>query len=280
MLVAAPPAVGVSYKINATGSSAAAQLQATRQPHHLLIATLRVGGAYLQLVTHLRELYPDIRIILIDFGAQQAEVIAAQQLTTFLILAADADTKLVPTVARSLGLAAAHHTAPEPEPVNEHPPATIADLQMVLDVTRRQARAELVLFADNVGNIVAQRGDATDVDVPALTSLITGTFVNSIEMAKVLRDRETLHLSVHEGERYDVYSTNVGTDRLIALMFDKNLAQPRLGMVWLLMKRAAEQLRKMHLVEKSMDAMLSETLSESLNNEFDRLFGSELEQVA
>lgn len=51
-------------------------------------------------------------------------------------------------------------------------------------------------------------------------------------------------------------------------------------MAWLLMKRAAEQLRRMNVVEHAVDQMLSEELSASPNREFDRIFGDELDYAA
>ena len=116
--------------------------------------------------------------------------------------------------------------------------------------------------------------------MPSLTSLIAGGFVNSVELGRVLRDPDTIHLSVHEGAHFDIYSTNVGNSRLIALIFNKQAAEPKLGMVWLLLKRASAQLARMNIAEQAADQTLSAELTTSLNEEFDRLFGSELDFTA
>lgn len=279
-LIATPPAMGAAYKITTTGSAAAAQLQATRQPFQLLIATLRAGGEGLSLAARLRELYPELRLLLINDGvAAKGDLTTAARLGA-RVLEGHGEEMLCQATAELLGLARPIARAVAGEETSERPPATLADVQLLLDVMRRQARSQLVIYGDNIGNVVAQCGDASGLDVPALSSLIAGGFVNSMELGRVLRDPETSHLSVHEGAYYDIYSTNVGSSRLIALIFDKSAAQPKLGMVWLLLKRAAEQLRRMHVVEKAVDEMLSEELSRSLNSEFDRLFGNELDYAA
>jgi hypothetical protein len=149
-------------------------------------------------------------------------------------------------------------------------------VQLLLDVLRRQAQAQLLLYTDHLGNTISQRGDAGDLDLDALTSLIAGGFGNSLELGRALHDPETRHLSVLEGQLYDVYATNAGSDRLLALVFAKRFVEPKLGFVWLLLKRGATQLSQMRIVEGSLGDMLCSELSASLNSEFDRLFGDDL----
>jgi CheY-like chemotaxis protein len=278
-LIAAPPAAGVGYKITTTGSAAAAQLQATRQPFNLMIAAVQASGDGLSLAARLHELYPAMRLILAGNGLAKSLQHEAAALGARLVERDVPAAALCGAVAEQLGLVRPACAVAGPEAAGR-PPATLADVQLLLDVMRRQARAQVGFYGDSIGNVIAQCGDLTGVDVPSLTSLIAGGFVNSVELGRVLRDPETIHLSVHEGAYFDIYSTNVGSSRLIALLFDKQIAEPRLGMVWLLMKRAAEQLRRMNVVEQAVEDMLSDELSASLNREFDRLFGNELDYAA
>jgi CheY-like chemotaxis protein len=280
-LVASPPVTGIAYKITTTGSVAAAQTQASRHAYQLLIASLQPDRASLHLAQQLHERYPEMHLLLLhDTPLAQAERAVIAQIGAQVLRADSADVQLVPTVTQMLGLQRRGTSVAPEGNVDERPPATLADVQLLLDVMRRQARAQLMLYADNLGNRIAQAGDIGGVELPALTSLIASGFVNSIEMGRVLRDPETIHLSVHEGAHFDCYSANVGNQRLIALLFDKQIAEPKVGMVWLLMKRAAEQLRRMRVVEQAVDEQLGAKLNASLNDEFDRLFGAELEQAA
>lgn len=273
-LVAEPPLNGVTYKITTTGSAAAAQLQATRQRYHVLIATMGAHCEWVGLATRLYELYPEIRLLLLrDRSAPAAVADAGRRLGARVIDLPVSNDALRRLVREMLGMQ--EPTIPQPEE-SERPPATLADVQLLLDVLRRQAKAQLVLYNDNIGNIIAQRGSDTGLELTALSSLIAGSFVNSMEMGHVLQDPETSHLSVHEGRRYDVYSTSAGANRMIALVFDKEFVQPKLGFVWLLLKRGAEQLRNMRIIEGNVEEVLTQQLTASLNSEFDRLFGNEL----
>lgn len=278
-LVASPPAPDTGYKITATGSPAAAEIQLMRHSYHALIATARPGNEAIGLAERWRKQLPNTPIVLIAEGSlPQAAIEVADRIGARLLASDEIASRLVDLVADLIGARPA--TASSPPGAGDRPPATLADLKLLLDVMRRQARAQAAFYIDSLGNIVAQVGDLSGLDTAALGSLIAGSFVNAIEMARVMRDDQTTHLSVHEGHIYDVYATNVGAQRMIVLVFDKQVVQPKLGMVWLLMKRAAEQLGRMHVVEQSIDHMLGERLSASLNQEFDRLFGGELESAA
>ncbi len=275
-LIAAPPALGVGYKIAATSSAAAAKLQATRQRFDLVLTQLSAKGSSLELVEKLKDLDPTLRVLFIrDPSANLAQVSTAASLGARIVDQDIAAPDICQAIAELLGLRAPAPTVctvPPPEPT---PVVTLADVQGMLDELRRQVHAQLALYTDNLGNVVARCGDDAGVDIAALTSLIAGSFVNSLELGRMLRDPSASHLSVHEGLHYDVYATNAGADHLLAIVFDKQLANPKLGYVWLLLKRNAMQLRQMRLAANQRGAAL-EQLPTSLNDEFDRLFGHEL----
>lgn len=284
-LIAVPPGPGVAYRIITVGSVGAAQLQAARQRFHLLIASLRGGKSVEELVGQLYDLYRgDLRLLLLYEGdVSPTQRALAQRLKASLVEQTAQNDELRTTVATLLGLRATSPAASAPAPEPTAPPravATMPDIQLLLDVLRREAHATLAMFADNIGNVIAQRGDDTGIDVPSLASLVAGSFLNSVELGRVLRDHETIHINVHEGRAYDVYSTNVGNDRTLVLLFDKERSKPRLGYVWLVMKRGAEQLRRMQPSHdtNTVDEAFSQQLTTSLNDEFDRLFGNELVQ--
>jgi CheY-like chemotaxis protein len=276
-LIATPPPAGPSYSVAVVGSTAAAQLRAARQSYHVLLATLHQSNDVLDLTATLRERYPQLIVVLaVDKGVALSRRRAAEALGVQLVQGPLNTDEISQLVARVLGL-----TSPRAQAVtNERPPATLKDVQMLLDMLRRQASAQIALYTDNLGNMIAERGDPVGLDIAALTSLIAGGFVNAVELGHVLRDPGTIHLSVHEGSLYDIYSASVGANRLVALAFDKQIVTPRLGMIWLLMKRASLQLQRMHIVEQGNDDLSSQQLSASLSNEFDRLFGDELLNTA
>jgi hypothetical protein len=50
------------------------------------------------------------------------------------------------------------------------------------------------------------------------------------------------NLNYHEGERYAVYSANVGTGLLLAMLYDHSVRKSKVGTVWYYSKRAIEDL--------------------------------------
>lgn len=284
-LIAVPPGPGIAYRIITVGSAGAAQLQAARQRFHLIIAPLRGRHSDEELVERISELYrSDIKLLLLrDQSTSETNLELVKRLRATLVDHSIDDSELRGVVAMVLGLATTYHpTAPEvatpAEEAQQRAIATLPDIQLLLDVLRHESHATLALFADNIGHIIAQRGDDTDIDVPVLASLIAGSFINSVELGRMLQDADTLHISVHEGRAYDVYSANVGHDRVLVLLFDKERSRPRHGYVWLVMKRGAEQLQRMKTSQSAahVDEAMSRQLTDSIIDEFDRLFGGEL----
>ncbi len=96
----------------------------------------------------------------------------------------------------------------------------------------------------------------------------------------MLRDPDTRHLTLLEGKHFDIYSTNVGNQRLLTLIFPKAFVEPKLGFVWLQIRRAAIQLSQMRIVEGNLGQMMAAELSSSLESEFDRLFADNLHDAS
>jgi hypothetical protein len=61
-------------------------------------------------------------------------------------------------------------------------------------------------------------------------------------LAEYLEDEETFNLNFYEGRKYDIYSTGVGDNLILALVFDKRKQVSRIGMVWLYVKRTIQDL--------------------------------------
>jgi hypothetical protein len=257
----------------AARSAAVAQFQAGHKHIHLLIASLSEGG--LALAGRLRERNPHLRALLLHaHDASTDELRDARWLGHSLASQPEEAAALVAAVGRALGLP----LADDPDSMGR-PPATLGDVQVLLDVLRWQTKAQLILYTDYIGNTIAQRGDPANLDLGGITSLIAGSFVNSFELGRALHDPDSRYLNLLEGDHFDIYATNSGKHRLLALIFDKEFVIPKLGYVWLLLKRSAGQLSQMRIVEGSVGDVISAELTASLNTEFDRLFGNDLLEV-
>lgn len=139
------------------------------------------------------------------------------------------------------------------------------------------ADAIAVLMVDTMGQIVAQEGDPGDLDITTLVSLLAASFATTSEMSRQLREtRRVFNLTFHEGERYDIYASNIARGLFMVLVFDKQTYAPKIGMVWLYIKRSIQDLLRIAAetdVGKQKETLTSDfarSLSKELDNLFDR----------
>lgn len=277
MLIDAPLPDGGAYRVMTVSSAAAAQLQVTRQQFHAVLIVLALyNEVLLDLSRRLKVLCPEMQVLILHEAQTTLPMLeAVRRMGVHSVKTPIESVHLQACLARILNVVAAAPTANGALPAFAEADLELVDVYDLLDDLRRQARSQLVLFTDNLGNVIAKRGDEANIDVTVLASLIAGGFVNSVEMGRTLNDPETVHLSVHEGRYFDVYSVNVGLDRLLVLFFDKQFADPKLGFVWLMMKRVSGQLRRMVQQQRPAPNLLNDQFQDRLNSEIDRLFGEE-----
>lgn len=132
-----------------------------------------------------------------------------------------------------------------------------------------------VLMVDTMGQIVAQAGDAVAIDINTLVSLLAASFATTSEMSRQLREtRRTFNLTFHEGERYDIYASNIARGLFLVLIFDREVYAPKIGMVWLYIKRSIHDLLRIAAeteVGKPKETLTSD-FARSLSKELDSLF--------
>jgi hypothetical protein len=137
------------------------------------------------------------------------------------------------------------------------------------------ADAVAVLMVDTMGQIIAEAGSAGDLDITTLVSLLAASFATTSEMSRQLREnRRTFNLTFHEGERYDIYASNIARGLFLVLIFDRQTYAPKIGMVWLYIKRSIQDLLRIAAqteVARPREA-LSSDFAQSLSNELDSLF--------
>jgi len=137
------------------------------------------------------------------------------------------------------------------------------------------ADAVAVVMVDTMGQIIAQAGNAGDMDITTMVSLLAASFATTSEMSRQLREsRRTFNLTFHEGERYDIYASNIASGLFLVLVFDRQTYAPKIGMVWLYIKRSIQDLLRIAVqteVAKPREA-LSSDFAQSLSDELDSLF--------
>ncbi|MFQ5886564.1 MAG: roadblock/LC7 domain-containing protein, partial [Anaerolineae bacterium] len=142
---------------------------------------------------------------------------------------------------------------------------------------RFEVGAQCVLLADISGELVAEAGVTMELDTATLVSLLAGGYASTFEMARQLGESRSFNLNFHEGERYDIYSSNVGDDFLLVILCDRQVGPSRVGVVWLYAKRSIEKLLDIMAQEEGIEAReaLGEEFGTSLGNELDNMFGEE-----
>jgi len=96
-------------------------------------------------------------------------------------------------------------------------------------------------------------------------------------MARQLGESRSFNLNFQEGERYDIYSSNVGDNFLLVILCNRQVGPSRVGMVWLYAKRAIEKLLGIMAQEEGIEAREApgEEFGTSLGSELDNIFGKE-----
>jgi CheY-like chemotaxis protein len=102
--------------------------------------------------------------------------------------------------------------------------------------------AHCAFLADMQGQRLAEVGPVAGLDTTMLLTLLAGGFVTSAELARRFNRGRAANLLFQEGEDYDICSSNVGDNLLVALIFEKTTQKGRLGMVWLYTRRAITDL--------------------------------------
>jgi two-component system nitrogen regulation response regulator GlnG len=157
------------------------------------------------------------------------------------------------------------------------PPHRFEALYNCLSELRFEVGAQCVLLADVFGELVAEVGVTTELDTASLVSLLAGGYATTFEMARQMGESRSLNLNFHEGERYDIYSSNVGDNFLLVILCDRQVGPSRVGMVWLYAKRAIEKLLGLMAQEEGIEAREApgEEFGTSLRSELDNVFGEE-----
>jgi predicted regulator of Ras-like GTPase activity (Roadblock/LC7/MglB family) len=143
----------------------------------------------------------------------------------------------------------------------------------VLSDLSSKTRAKTIIFADSNGHPITQRGETSEINIPNMAALAAGDFAATAEIAKMIGERQKFKYLYHEGDKSNVYLSNVGDNFLLIIIFDANVA---LGMIRIYTKRAidtlTELLSKVNTEEKKATEFLDIEFSTYLNQELDKAF--------
>ncbi len=141
----------------------------------------------------------------------------------------------------------------------------------ILSELATKTKASAILFADMSGQLISQRGKTEDMNTTVLSALAASDFAATAEMAKLVGEEAKFKLLFHEGDKRNVYLSNVGDDFFLVVVFDVNVT---LGLIRIYTKKAIEDLANALLVnnEEEESNMIDEDFSTLLGNALDDSF--------
>lgn len=120
-----------------------------------------------------------------------------------------------------------------------------------LESFRRMVGAKDVLLIDVVGHVVERAGPADGFAPDVVSILLANGMAAATEMASAL-EQGGMSIFFHEGSKFDLYAATVGADDILAMIFDRGQGNPRIGTVYLHLKRAAEDLIRLFQGETAL----------------------------
>jgi predicted regulator of Ras-like GTPase activity (Roadblock/LC7/MglB family) len=109
------------------------------------------------------------------------------------------------------------------------------EITKVLTELAAKTKASTILLADISGQLITQRGNTEDINTAILSALAASDFAATSEMAKLVGEDAKFKLLFHEGEKRNVYLSNIGDNFFLVVVFDVSVT---LGLVRIYTKKA------------------------------------------
>lgn len=140
----------------------------------------------------------------------------------------------------------------------------------VLSELATKTKASAILFADMSGQLISQRGNTENMNTTVLSALAASDFAATAEMAKLVGEEAKFKLLFHEGDKRNVYLSNVGDDFFLVVVFDVSVT---LGLIRIYTKKAIEDLTAAIISEESDDTKDDKMI----DSDFSTLLGDALD---
>jgi len=144
------------------------------------------------------------------------------------------------------------------------------EITKVLTELASKTKASTILLADISGQLITQRGNTEDINTQILSALAASDFAATSEMAKLVGEDAKFKLLFHEGEKRNVYLSNVGDNFFLVVVFDVSVT---LGLVRIYTKKAIQNL--LHVFETTEQG---EDASAIIDQDFSSMLGDMLDE--
>ncbi len=150
-------------------------------------------------------------------------------------------------------------------------PQQFDEITKILTELAAKTKASTILLADISGQLITQRGNTDDINTAILSALAASDFAATSEMAKLVGEDAKFKLLFHEGEKRNVYLSNVGDNFFLVVVFYVSVT---LGLVRIYTKKAIQNLVNVFessekgegadkIIDQDFTSMLGDMLDES-----------------
>jgi predicted regulator of Ras-like GTPase activity (Roadblock/LC7/MglB family) len=144
------------------------------------------------------------------------------------------------------------------------------EITKILSELASKTKASTILLADISGQLITQRGNTDEINTQILSALAASDFAATAEMAKLVGEDAKFKLLFHEGEKRNVYLSNVGDNFFLVVVFDVSVT---LGLVRIYTKKAIQNLLNVFdTTEQGPDA------STIMDSDFSSMLGDMLDE--
>lgn len=139
----------------------------------------------------------------------------------------------------------------------------------VLEELGLKTKASAIILSDMSGQLIAHRGNTDNMNTTVLSALAASDFAATAEMAKLVGEDAKFKLLFHEGEKSNVYLSNVGDNFFIVVVFDVSVT---LGLIRIYTKKTIQNLLDIFEQESS------EVEENIIDDDFSSLLGDALDE--
>lgn len=146
------------------------------------------------------------------------------------------------------------------------------EINRILEELALKTRADLIIFSDSNGYPITSQGNFPDLDTSVMASLAANNFSATAEMASLLGEAENFKYLFHEGEKFNIYISNVGYNYILSVIFKKEVA---IGLIRIMANKAGEAIHELLNREQQEE----QTSTELMDSEFSSLLDKELDKL-
>jgi DNA-binding response OmpR family regulator len=233
------------YQVLGVPSAEEGLLELRRTPFDLLITDVRLPGmSGFELARKVKKLREDIPIIMITgYSSEQGKKEASEVgITRYFKKPLDTDALLATVHTTLYGVETVVGVESVAEVVEMELPA---DVRRRLETLRSDTGARQVMLSTLEGQILYEGGAGGTLALSKLAGYIAESMRSSFLLADQLESPEPFSIQYQAGQKYDLYSANVGLNYFVAIFFDAQARRGRLGTIWVFAQRAINDLQTM-----------------------------------